>query len=93
MTHPLSLVVMPKGKRGFEFTIQELESLLDAVDEIVPIRNLEWERVWERHNTCYPNKERTVESLKCKFQELAKKNMPTGDPNCPPHIKYAKCIF
>jgi hypothetical protein len=32
-THPPSLVVMPKGKRGFKFTIQELESLLNAVDE------------------------------------------------------------
>ncbi len=64
-----------------------------AVEEIVPIGNPEWECVWERHNSCYPNKDRTVESLKRKFQELAKKKVPTGDPNCPPHIIYAQRIY
>ena len=44
-----------------------------AVDEIVPVRIPEWERIWEKHNSCYPNQDRTVESLKRKFQELVKK--------------------
>lgn len=64
-----------------------------AVDEIVPVGNPEWERIWERHNSCYPNQDRTVESLKRKFQELAKKKIPTGDPNCPPHVRFAKRIY
>ncbi len=64
-----------------------------AVDEIVPIGNPEWECVWERHNSCYPNKDWTVESLKRKFQELAKKKVSTGDPYCPPHIIYAKHFY
>jgi hypothetical protein len=34
---------MPKGKRGFIFTQKELESLLMAIDEIVPVGNPEWE--------------------------------------------------
>jgi hypothetical protein len=38
---------MPKGKRGYKFTEKELESLLMAVDEIVPVGNPEWERIWE----------------------------------------------
>ena len=64
-----------------------------AVVEIVPVGNPEWERIWEKHNSCYPNQDRTVESLKRKFQELVKKKMKTGDPNCPPHVRFAKRIY
>ncbi len=64
-----------------------------AIDEIVPVGNPEWERIWEMHNSCYPNQDHIVESLKCKFQELAKKKMPTGDPKCPPHVVFAKRIY
>ncbi len=50
----------------------------------------------KRFGTCtwfvIPKKERTANSLRCKFQELAKKN-PTGDQNCPPHVHSAKCIY
>jgi hypothetical protein len=28
-----------KGRREFEFTIQEIKSLLDVIEEIVPIGN------------------------------------------------------
>jgi hypothetical protein len=37
---------MAKGKRGAKFTIAELECLLDVIDEIIPIGNPDWERVW-----------------------------------------------
>ncbi len=83
----------PKGKRGFKFTIAEMESLLDVIEEIVPIGNPDWERVWDSHTTRYPKKERTAKSLRCKFQELACKKMPTSDPNCLPHIRSAKRIY
>ncbi len=78
-----SLVIMPKGKRGYKFTEEELESLLMAVDEIVPVGNPEWEHIWEMHNSCYPNQDRTVESLKRKFQELAKKKCQQVILNAP----------
>ena len=74
---------MPKGKRGYKFTEEELESLLMAVDEIVPVGNPEWEHIWEMHNSCYPNQDRTVESLKRKFQELAKKKCQQVILNAP----------
>ena len=82
-----------KGRRGFKFTTQEIESMLEVIDEIVPIGNPDWERVWDRHNVRYPQKERTAESLRRKYQTLVKKKMKTGDPNCPPHIRYAKRIY
>ena len=59
---------MTKGKRGAKFTIAELECLLNEIDEIVPIGNNEWERVWDRHVSTFPTKERTLELLKRKFQ-------------------------
>jgi hypothetical protein len=82
----------PKGKRGFKYTITEMESLLDVIEEVVPIGNPHWEQVWDKHNTCYPNKEQTAESLRCKFQKMAHKKMPTGDPNCPSHIYSANAF-
>ena len=88
-----SSLVMAKGKRGAKFTIAELECLLDAIDEIVPIGNPDWERVWDKHVSTFPKKERTVESLKQKFQGLARHKIPTGDPECPPHIRNAKRIY
>ena len=84
---------MTKGKRGAKFTIAELECLLDEIDEIVPIGNPDWERVWDKHVSTFPKKERTVESLKRKFQGLARHKIPTGDPECPPHIRNAKRIY
>ncbi len=67
--------------------------MLEAIDEIIPIGNPDWERVWDRHMACYPQKERTAESLRRKFQTLVLKKMKTGDPNCPPHIRSAKRIY
>jgi hypothetical protein len=84
---------MAKGKRGPKFTIAEIQSLLKVIDEILPIGNLEWERVWGRHLSCYLWWERTVELLRCKFQQLACKKMPRGDLNCPHYICSSKHIY
>jgi hypothetical protein len=84
---------MAKCKRGAKFLIVELECLLDVIDDIIPIGNPDWERVWDKHVFNFPTKERTLESLKRKFQELANKKIPTGDPYCPPHIRNAKRIY
>jgi hypothetical protein len=81
---------MAKGKRGYKFTTPELESLAEAVEEIVPISSTEWDRVWNEHNSRYPELNRTADSLKLKFQEMARTKIPTGEPECPPHICIAK---
>jgi len=88
-----SSLVMAKGKRGVKFTIAELESLLDVINENVPIGIPDWERVWDKHDSTFPKKERTVELLKRKFQGLARHEIPTGDPACPPHIRNAEGIY
>ena len=41
----------------------------------------------------YRQEARTAESLRRKFQEIAHRTGPTGDPNCPPYIIKAKQIY
>jgi hypothetical protein len=48
---------MAKGMRGFKFTIRKLESLVKAIEELVPISNTEWEQVWDRHIALYPQQD------------------------------------
>ena len=86
-----SRIVM--ARRGFKFTVSEIEHLLETIEDVIPIGNPDWERIWQEHSARYPTKERTSESLKRKFQELARKKIPTGDPNCPPYVRAAKRIF
>jgi hypothetical protein len=56
-----------KGKRGFKFTIAELEHLLDVINKILPIGNPNWEKVWHEHLAAYPTMERVPELPKRKF--------------------------
>ena len=76
--------------RGANFSREELDSFLDIVNEILPISVTQWEHVAEMHNSRYPDKGRSVESLKRKFKELHIKQIPTGDPHCPPAVRRAK---
>ncbi len=55
--------------------------------------NQDWEKIFSEHASHYPTKDCTTESLKRKFQELARTKIPTGDPNMPPHICKAKHIY
>ncbi len=83
-----------KGKRDFKFTVAELEHiLLDVIDNIVPIGNPDWEKVWQEHLAVYPRMERTQKLLKRKFLEFVCKKKITGDPNCPPYVRDAKQIL
>jgi hypothetical protein len=76
--------------RGAIFLREELDSFLDSVEEILPLSTTQWESVVEIHSSRYPDKGRTVDSLKRKFKELHIKRIPTGDPHCPPAVRRAK---
>ena len=78
---------MPKGTN---YSSEELDNFLDLVDEIFPISATQWDCVAELHLSRYPDKGRSVDSLKRKFKELHLKRIPTGDPNCPPAVCRAK---
>ena len=86
------LVTMPKGARGLAFKAPELKNLADIVEEIVPISHTDWDRVRDQHNESFHEQNRTTESLRRKFQWMAKVKMPTGDPNMPRHIGVANRV-
>ncbi len=66
-----------KAWRGFEFTVAELDFLLEAVEAGIPIGNSDWEQIWQENLSCYPAKEQNAKLLKPKFLELAgKKKYP-----------------
>lgn len=61
------------GRRGHGFSQQELYSLLELLEEMLPLARDEWEAVLRRHEERYPAQERTVESHKRKFSGLHRK--------------------
>ena len=67
-------------RRGFNYSITEEENLLDIIDELLPIGQMEWELVEQRHSLLYPEQQRTIESLKRKCRKLYNTRSPTdGD--------------
>lgn len=79
--------------RGTGFSQQEQLSLLGICEYEMPIGKDEWERVALAHSEEYGHKNRTYESLRRKFNGLAKMSTPTGDPACPPEVLRAKRIL
>jgi hypothetical protein len=83
---------MVQQKRGYKFALSKIKSLLEAINAIIPIGNLDWERAWNKHPSHYPTKDQTTELLERKFQKFVCAKIPTGDLNCPPHVPNAKHI-
>jgi len=83
---------MSKGKlaRGNGFSQDETNYLLDSIQEFHPISMDEWAAVERRHMVAFPDRERTRESLRRKFQTLYLVKKATGDPTCPPEVRRAK---
>ena len=79
-----------KKQRGGQFDNKELKSFFNTMEEVLPIGLREWEVVLERHNKEWSKKEREVRGLRQKFNRLNSSKLPTGDPNCPWDVKWAK---
>ena len=77
-------------RRGKGFTKAETTTLLKAVECIVPINTEGWAEVHEIFKSKHSS--RGVEGLKRKFNKLANKPVPTGNPNIPEDVKLAKSI-
>ena len=76
---------------GKGFTKAETTTLLKAIEQILPIDVEAWNEVHDvfnsKHSPC------GVEGLKRKFNKLANKPVPTGNPNMPEDIRLAKSIM
>ena len=80
-----------KKGRG-SFSTDELDSLLDTLEAILPIEYEEWQQVVDAHDAHFPSTGRDVNSIKRKFCTLHRKKPPPGDPYCPPQVRQAKRI-
>ena len=68
----------------------ETTTLLKVIEQILPIDTEGWNKVHDIFNS--KHSPRGVEGLKWKFNKLANKPVPTGNPNIPEDIKLAKSI-
>jgi len=80
-----------KKGRG-SFSTDELNSLLDTLEAILPIEYEEWQQVVDAHDAHFPSTGRDVNSIKRKYCTLHRKKPPPGDPYCPPQVRQAKRI-
>ena len=84
---------MASKKRGPSYSPQEQQCLLDIVRNHLPIGQDDWEGVCADHLVSWPESGRDYLSVRRKFNQLANKNMPTGNPSCPPEVREAKDIL
>ena len=74
--------------RGSKFSSAVCIYLMEAMLEELPIGPDEWDIVWNLHSVQFPG--RDVNSLRCKYTTLHRKNMPTDDPHMPDCVRMAK---
>ena len=74
-------------RRGTGFTKAETTTLLKAIERILPINVEGWTEVHDIFNR--KHSPRGFECLKQKFNKLANKTVPMGNPNIPDDVKHA----
>ena len=84
--------VAAKKTKGCNFDDEEVLNLLEHVEKVQPLCLTDWTVVAAKHAERFGACKRDGESLRCKFNLLANKRMPTGDPNIPWDVKEAKRI-
>ena len=83
--HPPASMRHGKGLMKAETT-----TLLKVIGQILPIDAEAWNEVHDLFNSKHTP--RGVGGMKCKFNKLANKPVPTGNPNMPEDIRLAKSI-
>jgi hypothetical protein len=88
----LLLLLRGGGNCGPIFTDYEINNFLDIMGDVMPIGPLEWALVVDRHKVLFGNKNRDMQSLRCKFNSLAGTTPPTGNAVIPPIVQKAKDV-
>jgi hypothetical protein len=60
------------------------------MEDVQPIGNAAWVRVENEYNRLNPTRTRNIDGLRRKYNWVKDSKIPTGDPNCPEHIRTAK---
>ena len=75
---------------ALNYGIEETKYLFDIMETLLPIGTEEWNKVLDEHSKQYSG--RTVLSIRRRYQNLHRKNAPTGSPNMPDDVRQAKRI-
>ena len=75
-------------RHGKGFMKAETTTLLKTIEQILPIDAEAWNEVYDVFNSKHTPQ--GVEGLKRKFNKLANKPVPTGNPNMPEDVKLTK---
>ena len=78
--------------RGGGFTQAEIESLLGACEQVLPVSGDEWTRVLSIRNVCWSGTNRREDGLHRKFAKLYNTRIPTGDPVISVEVRRAKSV-
>ncbi|KAF0712676.1 hypothetical protein As57867_004716, partial [Aphanomyces stellatus] len=86
----------PTRRRGKGWTDPETTALLDVIELIKPLGSDHWEGVQSQYNARAAEEGdwivRDVAQIRRKYKTLRNTRKPTGDPDCPIHVKRAKRI-
>ena len=80
------------GGRGQGYTREEVQSLLDVVEEYLPLGPDDWEYVRRVHEQKYQDMNRDADSVRRKFASLHRTKLTSTDSSCPPEVYRAKSI-
>ena len=62
------------------------------MEQYIPLSRTQWDAIQRLNEGKFPDRERTVESLRRKFSDLHRTSVPSGDPNIPMTVLRAKAI-
>eukprot|EP00957_Ditylum_brightwellii_P088328 6728178-Ditylum_brightwellii.AAC.1 len=79
--------------RGAAYITAEKCFLVSNVSIVLPMLELEWDKVHGIHIELYGAKNRTVESLRCCFTNMHRTKAPSGDPVIAQEIREAKMAW
>eukprot|EP00536_Pseudo-nitzschia_multiseries_P008746 jgi/Psemu1/21299/gm1.21299_g len=75
---------------GKNYSRSEVLELLHTLKAILPVGPEGWAQAVQIHNDNFPDTDRSLQNLRRKYNDLYRKKIPTGDPNCPKEVKLAK---
>ncbi len=78
----------PAGTQNY--SNEEFEWLFTNMERILPVGSEQWNQVALLHANKYP--QRDLLSIRRKYNGFARLTIPTGDPFCPPLVKWARRI-
>jgi len=74
------------------YSVPSLKVLNTIVEKVLPLGRNMWNTVCEQYNQ-KTKESRDWDSLKTRWMKMVNDKKPTGDPDCPEHIKKAKILY